>query len=295
MTPGHFVPYRDLPLLRDVDLHELHHARRQLIRLESLVDLLLCLALHALDPALSLLDHSADALARPLVPHLERAEVEPVELDARQDVLGELGPLVDVGLHRSPLQRQRHGIEREDLPELLVPSCRDPFDLLAFQLAELTDPRSALFLKEGIIDASREDLHVDHGATHPRRNAQGRVLHVLGLLAEDRRQELLLGRELGLSLGGNLTHQDVATGETSPASHDATLVKVDQALFGHVRDLAGDLLHPALCVPDVQFELLNVDRREHVLLDQLLADDDGVFVVVPVPGHEGDEHVAAER
>ena len=36
-----------------------------------------------------------------------------------------------------------------------------------------------------------------------------------------------------------------------------------------------------------------MDRGEDVVLDQPLADQDGVLEVVPAPGHEGDQHVPA--
>ncbi len=36
-------------------------------------------------------------------------------------------------------------------------------------------------------------------------------------------------------------------------------------------------------------------RGEEVLLDEALADDDGVLVVAALPGHERDQHVLAER
>jgi hypothetical protein len=50
----HLVADADLALLGDVDLHQLHHAGRQLVGLEDLVDLLLGPLAHALDPRLRL-------------------------------------------------------------------------------------------------------------------------------------------------------------------------------------------------------------------------------------------------
>jgi hypothetical protein len=40
--------------------------------------------------------------------------------------------------------------------------------------------------------------------------------------------------------------------------------------------------------------LLDVDRRQHVVLDEPLGDDDRVLVVVALPGHERDEQVLAQ-
>ena len=50
-----------------------------------------------------------------------------------------------------------------------------------------------------------------------------------------------------------------------------------------------------LGLADLDLELLDVDRGVDVVLHQLLADDDRVLEVVAVPGHERDQHVAAQR
>ena len=122
-----------------------------------------------------------------------------------------------------------------------------------------------------------------------------RVLHVLRLLTEDRGEQLLFRRELGLALRRDLADEDVARLHVRADAHDAALVEIDQRLFGDVRDLARDLFLTALRVADVQLELLDVDRRVHVVLHQALGEHDGVLEVVAVPRHEGDGHVGAER
>ena len=62
-----------------------------------------------------------------------------------------------------------------------------------------------------------------------------------------------------------------------------------------VRNVARDFFRSQLGVARFDFELLDVDRGVVVFLDQLLADQDGVFKVVAAPGHEGHQHVAAQR
>src|SRR5690606_24536080 len=157
------------------------------------------------------------------------------------------------------------------------------------------DPLAALLLQERVVVAAAEHLHVDDRALYARRDLEGLVLHVLGLLAEDCREELLLGGELVLALVRDLANEDVARLVARAYADDAALVQVREALLRDVRDLARDLLHPALRVPDVELELLDVDGRVGVLLDQPLADDDRVLEVVTVPGHERDDDVAPER
>jgi hypothetical protein len=135
--------------------------------------------------------------------------------------------------------------------------------------AHLADALAAVLLDDLVLDAA-EDLDVDDDALHPRRHLERRVLHVLRLLAEDGGQQLLLGGELRLALRRDLADEDVARLHVRADAHDAALVEVDEGVLGHVRDLARDLLLPALRVAHVQLELLDVDRRVHVVLDQAL-------------------------
>ena len=51
---------------------------------------------------------------------------------------------------------------------------------------------------------------------------------------------------------------------------------------------------PELGVAGIDFVLVDVDRREHVVLHQALAEDDGVFEVVALPRHQGHEQVLAQ-
>ena len=122
-----------------------------------------------------------------------------------------------------------------------------------------------------------------------------RVAHVAGLLAEDRAQQLLLRRQLGLALRRDLADQDVARLDLGADAHDARLVEVLEGLLADVRDVARDLFLAELGVARDALELLDVDRGEDVVLDQALADEDRVLEVVAAPRHERDEHVLAER
>jgi hypothetical protein len=103
------------------------------------------------------------------------------------------------------------------------------------------------------------------------------------------------GRQLGLALGRDLADQDVAGLDLGADPHDARVVEVGQGLLTDVRDVAGDLFLAELGVAGDALELLDVDRGEDVVLDQLLVDEDRVLEVVAAPRHERDDHVLAER
>ncbi len=290
----HLVADRNLPLLCDVDLHKLDHTRRQFIRLEDLIDLLLGPLLHALNPATGLIDDAPEPLAGLLVLDFERRQVNSLEVDSVDHDLRELDALVHDRLDGPLLQHQRNCLPLQNGTELFVTRVLNALDLFTLHRAKVTDLHAVLFLQERIIDPTAEDLHVDDRPRHPGRHPEGRVFHVLRLLTEDRGEELLLRRQLRLALGRDFSDEGVPGLHTRTNADNAPFIEVDEALFRHVRDLARDLLHAALRVADVEFEFLDVDRRKDVVLHQLLADDDGILKVGTVPRHERHEQVPAE-
>ena len=120
------------------------------------------------------------------------------------------------------------------------------------------------------------------------RHLQRGVADLARLLLEDRADQLLLGGQLGLALGRHLSDQQVAGGDLGADAHDAALVEVAQRLLRAVRDVAGDLLVAQLGRAGVDLVLLDVDRRQHVVLHEPLRDHDRVLEVVALPGHERD-------
>ena len=92
------------------------------------------------------------------------------------------------------------------------------------------------FSRRGSSMRREKILHVDDGTTHPGWDPQGGILHVLGFLAEDGREQLLLGGEFCLAFRRDLTDQNVTAREASTLPHDPALVQVDQTLLCHVRE-----------------------------------------------------------
>src|SRR5205807_10669793 len=94
--------------------------------------------------------------------------------------------------------------------------------------------------------------------------------------------------------------RDLADGQVAGAdlgadADDAALVEVLERLLGAVRDVARDLLVAELRRTRVDLVLVDVDRREHVVLDEALGEDDRILEVEALPRHERDEQVLAER
>src|SRR5713101_3273758 len=290
---GHLVAHRQLALDGHVDLDHLDHARGQLVALLEPGDLLAEDELHQLLLLVEVLQDLGDLLLgaadRDLRPVLLRDLVEQrvghflalVEQDVALvvDQLG--GGLLAVQEPLDPLVRRV--LEDLDLVVLVLEELR---------LFQVLDVLGALVLVDAL---AAEDLGVDHRALHAGRDPQRAVAHVAGLLAEDGPEQLLLGRELRLALGGDLAHQDRARLHLRADADDARVVQVLERLFTDVRDVARDLFLAQLGVARDALELLDVDRGEHVLLDDALADEDRVLEVVALPRHEGDRHVLAQR
>ena len=136
---------------------------------------------------------------------------------------------------------------------------------------------------EVVVELAPELADLDHLAALAVGQAQRGVLHLARLLAEDRAQEALLRRQLGLALGRDLADEDVAGADLGADVDDALLVEVLEGLLADVRDVAGDLLGPELGVARLQLVLLDVDAGEEVVLDEAIADDDRVLVVAAFP------------
>ena len=109
------------------------------------------------------------------------------------------------------------------------------------------------------------------------------VADLARLLLEDRADQLLLGRQLGLALGRDLADEQVAGADLGADAHDAALVEVAQRLLRAVRDVARDLLVAELRGARVDLVLVDVDRRQDVVLHDPLREDDRVLEVVALP------------
>ena len=127
------------------------------------------------------------------------------------------------------------------------------------------------------------------------RHLQRGVADLARLLLEDGADQLLLRRQLGLALRRHLADEQVARADLGADADDAAVVEVAERLLGAVRDVARDLLVAQLRRAGVDLVLVDVDRGEHLVLDEPLGEHDRVLEVVALERHERDEQVRAER
>src|SRR4051812_5895428 len=286
VAAGHLVTDRQLTLGRDVDLHHLEHARRQLVAALHMLHaagLFLADGLHAGPEAgvgvLALLLAFLGALDPVGAEALDLLE-DDVHVLAGADLL--LGAGVDHLLAGDLVDLVHHLLEDRDRP------------LVHFLFVAVDVLLQGLLLLLRHVHAAAEALGPDDDALLARRHFQRVVLHVLAGAAEDGVEQLLFGRQLTLGFRGDLADQDVAGPDAGADAHHAVLVEVGQGPLADVGDVAGELFAAELRLADLDVVLLDVDRGERVLLHQPLADDDRVFEVVAVERVERDEDVAAQ-
>jgi len=113
VAAGHLVADGDLPLLGDVHLHQLDDARRQLVRLENLVDLIFRLLLDLGALRAGRVEHRPHLFVHRLVRDAQRLEVDVDEVDLTELLPAELGPGRQKLLDRPRLQHQADFLIRE--------------------------------------------------------------------------------------------------------------------------------------------------------------------------------------
>ena len=222
VATGHLVARLQPALDGQIHLDHLLHARRQFVAAGQF--------------ALLFLEGSVERLARLLQARLQllellgglligQADIEPViAFDILQVGFGNLGALRQL---LGPAVGGLAGQQALDTTECVV---LDDAQLIRevrlVPLEFIVDDLSSTLVAFDAL--AREDLHVDHRAGHARRHAQRGVLHIGGLLAEDRSQQLFFRRELGLTLGRDLAHKHVARLDFGTYRDDARLVQSRQ-------------------------------------------------------------------
>ena len=136
-----------------------------------------------------------------------------------------------------------------------------------------------------------EYTHFNDRTEITRLNAQGCVTNVRRFFTKDSTEEFFLWCHRAFAFWCDLTNKDITGLYFSTDINDTRFVEVAQGFLTDVWNIACDFLWPKLRVTCGDFEFLNVDRGEDVVTYNTLRDQNGVFVVVPVPRHKRDDHV----
>ena len=293
VTAGHLVPYGQLPFDRDVHLDQLDHARGELISGLQFLDLLREIGLDKLLLPGKIFIQHANPVLRLLIG--DKGNLPPEIKGHRvQNLLGDdlaflqQNPLLLwVGnLHRRCLSDQ-HGGDLHPHPvgddlKLIVPVLVQKGNSLILDILGTAVPFGPL---------ARKYLCIDHRAFDAGRNTQGGIPDITGLFSEDCPEELLFRGELRFALGGDLSDEDVPRLHRHAHTDDAAVIQISQRLFSQIGDIPRNLFLAELRIPRHRLKFLDMNRGIDILLDNPLADQDRVLVVVSPPGHKGDHHV----
>src|SRR5580700_623008 len=294
----HLVSDGKLALHGDVALHQLDHARRQLVALLQFADALVRdFPQHVNLPRGHFFD-LVDLLDEQRVLVVQTQALQVARRDLFQDVARQLGALGQQTLVGALVVQVGYQLlAAEQVVQALQAFVGENADFVRQVLFQLGDLRGfnglvALVLLRTL---AAEDFHVHDGAFDSGRAIERSVAHVSGFFAENRAQQLLFRRQRSLALRRYLAHQNVARLYRCADADYAALIEIAQEALVDVGNVPRDFLGTELGIPRLDFVLLDVNRSVVVLFDQLFADQDRVLEVVPAPWHEGHQHVAPER
>ncbi len=248
-------------------------------------------------------DHAAGVAVHRL--HLVAREdaVRGAPAEVRLEDLADVHPArhaerVQENVDGAPVLEERHVLLGDDLRDdaLVAVAPRELVALGDLALLRHVDADELVHAGAQVVAVvARERLHVDDDAALAVRDLQRGVADLARLLLEDRADQLLLRGQLGLALRRHLADEQVARADLGADADDAAVVEVAERLLRAVRDVARDLLVAELRRASVDLVLVDVDRREHLVLDEPLREHDRVLEVVALERHERDEQVRAER
>src|SRR5262249_6853944 len=134
---------------------------------------------------------------------------------------------------------------------------------------------------------SREHPYTNNNAFYPRRHDERSIPYIPGLLTEDSLEQLLFRTQLRFTFGGDFPHEDIPRANLSTNTNDAAFIQVSQRFLAHIRDISSNFFLALLRIAGFNLEFLNMDRGKALFFYNPLANDDGIFEVIPSPGHEG--------
>src|SRR5258706_1960016 len=298
VAAGHLVAHGELALHGDIALHQFDDSGRPFVALAKLLFALLGNLAKLIDLAISHLLDLVDFFdeQRILVDQFQALEV--ARGDFLDDVAREFRALGDQALV-SLLVVQVGGEflavqQRRETLQALVSEDADFVGQVFLQLENLRGfNRFVAFIFFRALAAENLDVH--DGPLNARRAVERSVANIAGLFTEDCAQQFFFRRQRGFALGRNFPNQDVSRTDGRADTDDAAFIEVAEEHLADVGNVARDFLGAELRVAGLDFVFLDVDGRVVVVLDQLFADQDGVFEVVAAPGKERDQDVAAQR
>ena len=288
VTASHLVARLHATLDGKIDLDHFQHAMSQIVAGRNLALLVLVTLLLVTLVVFQVLLGAFQLLGNVIFRRAQFKQFLRIKLG--KQIRSQLGSTLETGTAIDLTAKQ---LLAQTLNNVLLENAVLVLQVLAelLQLGLIDLPGTIIFLDP----ITGKYLYVNDGALDARRYSQRSVLNIGRLLAEDGTQQLLFRSQLGLTFRRHLANQNVTGGNFSANINNARLVQLGQRRFTDIRDVGSDLLRPQLGVPRYAAQFLNVDGGEAIFFHHPLGNQDRVFEVVTVPGHEGDAHVLTQR
>ena len=114
-------------------------------------------------------------------------------------------------------------------------------------------------------------------------------------LTEDRSQQTLFRCQFCLSFRRYFSDQDISCADFCTDADDSSLIKIFQRIVADSRNISCDLFRSEFCITGFRLIFFNMDRSINVILYETLAQQNGILVVVTLPGHKSDQRVFTKR
>jgi len=288
MTSGHFITGLQLTFHRDEDLDHFQYARQKFVTALKLLDLFLKTGPEPVTIFLEFLMQQINLFHGLLIIN---HNLPPQTLGHFiQKLVGDLVTLDNLtwplGNHIAQKQWPQAGINAAVQNGLLIFTVlAEPFDFFTF------DGNGTFVLVDAV---AVKDPNLNHRTGNPRRQTHGGITHIGSFFAKNGPQKFFFRGHRAFALGGNLAHQNITRMHLGTNIDDTGLIKVFQALFAHIGNIAGDVFGAKLGVPRHDLQFLDMDRGEDIVLHNPFGNQDTVFKVITVPRHEGHQHVTTQ-
>ena len=98
----------------------------------------------------------------------------------------------------------------------------------------------------------------------------------------------------GFAFGRNFPNQDISWFHFRSHPNHTIVVKVAKSFLSGIWDITGDFLRSQFGVPGSDLEVLDMDGRVDVIFNHPFVNQDGIFEIIAIPGHERDQHVSTQ-
>ena len=113
-------------------------------------------------------------------------------------------------------------------------------------------------------------LGIHNDTVFPVGNLQGGIPYFPCLLTEYSTKQSFFCGQFGLSLGSNLTYQDISCTHFRADPDNTSVIQILQGIITHAGDIPCDFFRPQLGIPGFRFIFFNVDGCIYILLYQSL-------------------------